>query len=280
MIRTGRGFAAGSCGELVQGVLGDGQPFQVSLPIAAGSTVSVRCEEADRVAVECDPTLSKLALAVRATLDLVGAGPHRATVRRMSDLPGGAGMASSTADIVAAARAVTAAFGVRLTAGDLAGLAGTIEPSDGSMYRGMTLVRRRGGALRQWRWTPRFTALVLIPGDSMGTEAVPVGQLQSDCFDAAVDDLDHACARQDRRPFLAAALMSARAHHEILGNRWAPHLDRLVTQAGALGAAIAHTGTVAGLLYEPTPDGRRAARTAAARLAPRLGVRTMVTAAG
>ena len=280
MIRTGRGFAAGSCGELVQGVLADGQAFQVSLPIAHGASVGVRCEDSDGASVECDPGLTKLARSVRATLDLLDAGPQRVSVRRRSQLPTGAGMGSSTADIVAAARAVAGAFGVRLTASDLAAVAGGIEPTDGAMYRGMTLVRRRGGALRRWRWTPRFTALVLIPDGTVGTEAVPAGALRSDRYDAAVDDLDHASVRHDRRPFLAAARLSAGIHHEILGNRWAPCLDRLVTEAGALGAAVAHTGTIAGLLYEPTPDGRRAARSAAAQLGPRLGLRTLLTTAG
>ena len=280
MIRAGRGFAAGTCGELVQGALGDGEAFQVSLPIAAGTQVWVRCAGADAVAVECDPGLAKLAASIRATLELLDAGPQRVTVRRGSDLPTGTGMGSSTADIVAAARAVAAAFGVRLTAGDLAGLAGGIEATDGSMYRGMTLVRRRGGALRRWRWTPRFTALVLVPRSVVCTDAVAVDALRSDRYDGLVDDLDRAADRGDRRPFLSAARTSARLHHEILGNRWAPDLDPLVAGAGALGAAIAHTGTVAGLLYEPTADGRRAARSAAARLAPRLDVRAMVTAAG
>ncbi|MGQ0520642.1 MAG: GHMP family kinase ATP-binding protein [Actinomycetota bacterium] len=282
MIRSGRGFARGSCGELVQGVTTGGEAFQVSLPVALGTTVTAWFEASDEVEVGGGPAAAKLAAGVAATLDLIGAPPQRVRVRKESDLPVGKGMASSTADIVAAARATAAAFGVEIGADELAELAGAIEPSDGSMYPRTALLRRRGTALRRWPWTPAFTAVVLVPSTTTATDDVAVECLAraGGSYDRIVADLERSAATHDRRGFLAAAAASARIHHELVGNRWSACLPRLAEESGAIGWNVAHTGPAAGLLFEATPAGRRAALAAAPRLGEGLAVRTIVTSAG
>ncbi len=282
MIRTGRGFAPGSCGELVQGVTTEGEAFQVSLPIALGTTIVARFEESDEVDVVAPPALTKLVAGVAATLDLLGVAPHRVHVRRTTDLTVGKGLASSTADIVAAARATARAFGEELTAAELATLAGSIEPSDGSMYPRMALLRRRGVALRRWTWTPTFTALVLVPLATVVTEDAPVERLARAArrYDRMLEDLERGARARDRDGFLLAAAMSAEIHHELIGNHWTARLPRLAAATGALGWNLAHTGSVAGVLFEPTRDGWCAAHRAAIRLRRHCDVRTIVTAAG
>ena len=282
MIRTGRGFARGSCGELVQGVTSGGEAFQVSLPIALGTTIVAGFEESDEFDVAAPPALTKLVDGVVATLRLLGAPPQRVRLRRASELPVGKGLASSTADVVAAARATAAAFGERLGDDELASLAGSIEPSDGSMYPRTAVLRRRGRALRRWAWTPTFTALVLVPCSTVTTDDVAVDCLAGagDCYDAVLEDLERSASTHDRNGFLAAAAVSARIHHDLVGNRWAGSLPGLAEATGALGWSIAHTGSVAGLLFEPTRAGRRAAHSGATRLGRHLAVRTIVTSAG
>lgn len=282
MIRTGRGFAPGSCGELVQGVTTDGEGFQVSLPIALGTTIVASFEESDEVDVVAPPALTKLVAGVVATLDLLGVPPQLVHVRRTTDLPVAKGLASSTADIVAAARATARAFGEELTAAELATLAGSIEPSDGSMYPGMALLRRRGLALRRWTWTPTFTALVLVPLATVVTEDAPVERLARAArrYDRILEDLERGAKARDRDSFLLAAAMSAEIHHELIGNQWTAALPQLAAATGALGWNLAHTGSVAGILFEPTRNGWCAAHRAAICLRRHFDVRTIVTAAG
>src|SRR5438552_6590361 len=62
-------------------------------------------------------------------------------------LPEGRGLASSTADVVATARAVSDATGLHLEPGEIAELAIQIEPTDGVMWDGVVAFNHRAGRL-------------------------------------------------------------------------------------------------------------------------------------
>lgn len=284
MTRSGRGYGAGSCGELAQGFTSDGDAFQVSLPIDVGAVVEVAIRDADITEiVGIPPTMTKARSAIESTLAALGASPKRVEVRHHTRLPTGKGMGSSTADIVAAARATADALGDRFAPDDLARLAGSIEPSDGAMYERTAIVRRQGPALRTLPWAPTFTTLVLVPPATRSTDTAEVGGLRvaARSYDTILAQLDRAARRRDRRPFVAAAATSGRLHHDIAGNEWVPHLDAVATAVGAWGWNIAHTGTVAGLWFDATSRGRSAARAAARRLAAwRPDMRTLTVTAG
>lgn len=284
MTRRGTGFGAGSCGELIQGVTSDDVAFQVSMPIDIGTAVDVAIGDAEATDIVGLPaTMQKTRAAIERTLELLDAPPSRIDVRRHTRLPTGKGMGSSTADIVAAARATAHALGHHLTPDELACLAGSIEPSDGAMYERMTVARRRGPALRTLAWAPTFTAVMLVPPATLATEAADIralGDARHE-YDTLLAQLEQATARRDPRPFATAAAASARLHHELAGNTWVTHIDATAGAAGARGWNIAHTGTVAGLWFEPTSRGRRAARDAAARLAAQFpGMQTLTATAG
>lgn len=284
MTRYGKGFGAGSCGELIQGVTSDDVAFQVSLPIDIGATVEVAVDDAESSEIIGLPTsMTKTRSAISTTIRLLGASPKAVRVRHHTRLPTGRGLGSLTADIVAAARATADALGQRLSPNDLARLAGTIELSDGAMYDRTVLLRRRGTALRAWSWTPTFTALVLIPPATMSTEPADLSALRdaSSDYDELLALLEPGVARRDSEPFLVAAAASARLHREIIGNRWASTLGDLAGTLGARGWNIAHTGTAAGLLFDATRQGRSAARAAAGRVASQFrSLQTMTVTAG
>lgn len=262
VIRSGEGWAPGTCGELVQGALGDGTEFQVSLPIDRGTRVVVHVERADRVEVRGLPAwCTKTTRAVKAALAVLDVGPHLVQVERQSGLPVAKGLGSSSADIVATARAVATAFGRSFAADELAALAGAIEPSDPVMHGGVVASHRRGGLLRCWDWSPAFTVAVLVPVASADT---PVRACLRGPPGADADLLrllDDGVADRDSAPFVAAARASARRSARVadpLVVRTAAHAGRL----GALGWNVAHTGTATGLLFPDNRAGRAAASTA------------------
>ncbi len=283
--RRARAVASGTCGELAQGVLPDGTAFVVTCPIDRGTAIEVSVEPADALSILGAPADSVfLERALRRTAELVELGPARITVERHSALYVGKGMASSTADIVAAARALSVAAGLPLRTEELAELAAAIEPTDGIMYDGIVAADPRTGLLiRDWDWWPQFVVVMAIPPTTFDTsEARFTGQdrLASEYADLLAQ-LDAAVAERDLAAFAEQATRSAQLNAEFLPSpvfaQLAPHAGRL----GALGACVAHTGTVAGLLFPATPEGHTTAAAAArdleARLSPELQISTART---
>ncbi len=129
--KPGRGFAPGTFGELVQGQIADTH-FLITLPIPWGTSATFVGREANGIDV-WPSSRRKARVAVETALEDWGKPPGGALVIR-SALPVGKGMASSSADIVAALRAAAAYYGVRITAAEIARRAARVDPTDGIMY--------------------------------------------------------------------------------------------------------------------------------------------------
>ncbi len=268
--RRARGTASGTCGELAQGVLPDGTPFVVTCPIDRGTAIEVTVEPAESLAIVGVPAEAAfLERALRRTAELVELAPSRIRVEHRSGLYVGKGMASSTADIVAAARALSTAAGLPLRAEELAELAAAIEPTDGIMYDGIAASDPRTGArVRAWDWWPQFVVVMAIPETSFATAGARfVGQeaLAGDYADL-IGALDAAVEARDATAFAAQATRSARLNEAFLPSPMLALLEPRAEELGALGICVAHTGTVAGLLFDASADGHAAAFAAARAL--------------
>lgn len=131
-IRTGKGKAVGSCGELIQAFDRNARPFHVTCPILKSSTVNVSIRDADSTTFPNQRRENyKLIAACRAALEFLKAPQVKVSLEHWSDLHVGKGMGSSTADIIAAARAIGNAFNYEFTESELAKIACSIESSDG-----------------------------------------------------------------------------------------------------------------------------------------------------
>jgi L-threonine kinase len=237
----------------VQGVLPDGREFQVTLPIDLFSSAHVVASDGPEWVVEVEPRdRHKAAAAAEATARKLESSPLRLTVTIDSAIPVGAGLGSSTADIVATVRATAGALAATLTPHEVGHIAGAIEPSDGTMHAGMCVTDRRGGLIEMWPWAPSFHLVVLVPeGRSVATEAVVLDRQRdrAGSYAQILEDLRAATRRRDPRPFVEAAMCSATMNQDVLANPLLARASEFRWRTGAAGWNVAHTGTALGLLF-------------------------------
>ncbi|GAB3460711.1 kinase [Actinophytocola sediminis] len=253
----GVGRASGSFGELVQGVLPDGRDFLVTLPIASWSTAVFRHAPADQE-ITVHPAGKRKALRlVRLALDTAGHSGG-GWLELSGGLPEGKGLASSSADLVATARAVAAAVGTTFDDEAIESLLRRIEPSDGVMYDGVVAFYHREVRLHSWLGT--LPPLAIVAHDEGGqVDTVDLNRVPKP-FGAA-----------DRREYgrlLAGMTEAVRAGHlpeigriatrsALLNARLRPRpglrtLQGVCAEVAGFGLVLAHSGTMLGILLDAT----------------------------
>lgn len=271
---TGYGQCFGSCGELAQGLLPDHQHFHITCPVQ---------DKVSRVQIQFKPSTdlhltgipagkSKLRAAILQACQTARISGAEIRVSHTSDLDQhlGQGMASSTADIVAGARALADAIQEQFSPQTLAGIACGIESSDGLMYPGISAVSQKTGQqLASWQWQPAFHILMLIPNTSLDTHQIDLQAQQQkvDEYQKLWDELHQAVRQQNIQAFARAATRSALMHQQYLANPCFEQVYPLLDKLGALGANLAHTGTVCGVLFNRDEQGRELALAAQEELA-------------
>jgi L-threonine kinase len=267
---AGHGSAPGTCGELVQGVTSEGEHVNVACPIERFSTADVRLRKAAETQVHgLRPDQGKMALAAGRALERLRVSPHEIHVAHRTDLDVGKGLGSSTADITAIARAVAAALGREISPQDIAAIATSIEPSDGTMFAGVHAVARdTGRVVRRFSWHPAFVIAMVVPPTTVDTASADLsgkGAVAAE-FDEMLDVLALAADRRERQPFADQASRSAAINQRYAPNAAYALLQPRIARYGAAGIVIGHTGTVAGLLFVADADGRAAAAAASTDL--------------
>lgn len=274
--RTGTGSAPGTFGELLQGVLpGSQQHFLVTLPIMRGSTAQFRWDPSGwGVAITPDDRRKAARVAARTLRHLGVAGGGMLTVQ--SELPVGKGLASSSADLVATVRAVAAATGRRLAPAEVESLLRGIEPSDGGMYPGAVAFYHREVRLReQLGALPPLTVVGVDEGGEVDTvefnRVLPrVSAADRRGYGRLLATLAGAVRARDTRAIGRVATSSAIRNQAFCRKRQLPELIDICRGVGGLGVAVAHSGTVLGVLLDERdpayPDRLSAARQACAGL--------------
>jgi L-threonine kinase len=255
MTAVGQARAPGTCGELVQGQFRDGTDFLVTLPVDVWSTVRVEITPEPHPVSVHPATRTKTQQATRLALDVLGHPDAGARVSVTSDLPVGKGMASSTADIVAACRATAAALDRSISPEMISHIAGQIEPSDGVMYPGVVCYNHREcWLIERLGHLPPLEILIVDLGGEVDTlvfntfpkdyTATELEAIQ-EAYGLVVEGL-----RTGSAPLIGrAAAISARVNQRLLAK---PHLERFIQIAGTCGAygvSVAHSGTIVGLLF-------------------------------
>jgi len=247
--------APGTCGELVQGKL-DGTNLLVTCPVDLYSVVTVQLNKTGNIVVT--DNLPKVKLAVERTLQFFGKTGYGAEVTVFSQIPRGKGMASSTADIAAACAAAAKGLDIEISDWDIAGIALSIEPTDGLMFPGITVFDHIGGrAARVLGPAPEMEILIVDLGgtvDTVGFNAKMdldiLNMAKENKIALAMEKIEKGLAVGNCQLIGQAATESAYANQQMLPK---PDLERVIDicrMTGGLGVNVAHSGTVIGVLFD------------------------------
>jgi uncharacterized protein involved in propanediol utilization len=258
--RRGTGRSFGTFGELMQGMGVDRVEFLVTLPIAKWTT-AVFSASPGTPGVVVDPPHKvkawRLATEMLAAFGCLCGG----RLELHSTIPEGKGLASSSADLVATARALARAFDLTVPPDLIEDLIRDIEPTDGVMYDDMVVYEHRAVRLRnRLPALAGFTIVGLDEGGTVDTVAANqvekhFGSAQRREYTALLTDLENATAAGDLRAVGRVASRSAELNQAFRPKRTLDALLTACADLGGLGVAAAHSGTMLGLLFpDDDPD--------------------------
>ncbi|MCC8250841.1 GHMP family kinase ATP-binding protein [Saccharothrix luteola] len=261
-VRHGTGVSFGTFGELLQGALpGSGEDFLVTLPIARWSTARITLFPGSSELRVSPEHKRKSAFVARSALDRFGAAGFGGTLEITSDLPEGKGMASSSADLVATVRAVGDALGRVVGPRETELLLRGVEPTDGLMHPGIVAFHHRRVALcRALGAPPPLTVIGVDEGGQVdtvdfNTTRPPITAAERREYGVLLDDVGSALARGDLAAVGRVATRSAELNQRRCHKRLLDPLIAISRDADALGVAVAHSGTMVGVLVSRTdPD--------------------------
>jgi uncharacterized protein involved in propanediol utilization len=280
---TGTGTAPSHHGELLQGVFEEGGRLHrglLTLPCSVfGSRAEIRLRQDEPELTVSPGWKTKALAAAHAMLARVGLPGLGGRLTLHSTIQVGRGLGSSTSDVIATFFAVLDAARMRLSAEQLARIAVEVEiASDPLMFDRMLLFGQREGRVIEDLRRPMIPVEVLgfpFADEELDTLAFTPARYtvwEIECFRAMRGLLRRAVVYNDLvslgRIATASAQINQRFHR-------VPHFSRLleiVGESSALGIQVAHTGTIAGLLFDPADPELDRRLAAAARGLGALGI--------
>ncbi|MFE5097485.1 kinase [Streptomyces sp. NPDC056638] len=258
---TGVSSAFGTFGELLQGVLPeeDGD-FLVTLPVARWASARFELDLNDSE-LTVRPAHKKKALRLTSMiLEDIG-HPLGGVLRIDSTLPEGKGLASSSADLVATARAVANALDEPMPPTRIESYLARIEPTDGVLYPSIVAFHHRRVRLRARLGSLPSMAVVGVDEggavDTVAFNAIPKPFTAADKREYArlLDRVTGAIAARDLADVGRVATASARMN-QTLRFKWSlePVVD-ICERVGGLGVVVGHSGTTLGILLDTTASG-------------------------
>jgi uncharacterized protein involved in propanediol utilization len=221
-------------------------------------------------------------LAARLTLDALGRTGWGGSIRIEGNVPLQWGCGSSTTDVLAVIRAVADAFDAPLEPAWIARLSVASETaSDSLMYgpeRAVLFAQRRGSMLLDLGGPlPPVRVLGFNTEDdrgvpTLGLPPIPYSAWEIEAFQPILGLLRRAVEQQDPVLLGRVATASTEINQRHRPKRFMPELLHLRRDCGAVGVQVAHSGTVAGLLFAPGRDADERVEHARAGL-ERLGLR-------
>ena len=202
----------------------------------------------------------KAARAARLALEFVGAPAGGGRLEIECSVATGVGLGSSTCDVVAAIRAVCAAFGAAVEPDIVARLAVAAEGAvDPIMFdREVVLFAQRQGRVLETfgSWAPPYVVVSIDTDagtDGIDTLSLPPPQYaeaELEAFEGLVARARAAFERRDAAAIAVVATESATLNQRFLPLRCFREIVALASEFRALGVQIAHSGTVAGILFD------------------------------
>lgn len=245
--------APGSCGELVQGVIG-GQNFLITCPVSLYSCIEMTAGECN-----LDHAPEKVRLAIGKTLAYLGKIRPDCRIKIISELPSGKGMASSSADISAACQAAALWAGGTITVDEIADIALDIEPTDAVFYPGIVMFDHLEGRIRRNLGSPPEINIALFDtGGEIDTlefnRRVDLRSLNRGKEEKIIEAVNLVVKgiRSGNPELIGKGVtLSALANQPILYKECLEEIISVSRKYGALGVNVAHSGTIVGIFYSP-----------------------------
>ena len=215
----------GSCGEFVQGFF-NGEPILITCPIEKFTTVTISDEFGG---VE---GLGEKSLAM-----LKKFGDFKFGIKLETELPRGKGMASSSADLAAVAKAVALSLGKNISAEKIAEMAASIEPTDGIFFSGVVAMNPVTGKFIKNISVPEKYAVAIF--DYGGEVDTLKFNRRSNFQIPALDDVLN----------FEMVEKSALANQKILYKKFLAEIISYAKSIGAVTVNVAHSGTVIGIFF-------------------------------
>lgn len=255
------GSAPSHHGELLQGVFEQAGRLRrglVTLPCPLfASHANLRLSRWDPVLTVTPAWKTKALAAARGTLAALDMSSYGGRLELCGDVEVGRGLGSSTSDVTASILAVLAAAGRRLPPERIARIAVSAEvASDPLMFDRMLLFAQREGDVIEDFHRPMVPIEVVgfsftdAKVDTLSLPPARYNPWELECFRALRGLLRRAAGRGDTAAIGRIATASARINQRFLP---VPRFDRVLdiaAETSALGVQVAHSGAVAGLLFD------------------------------
>lgn len=245
---------AGTCGELVQGMMNNSS-FLITCPINLFSYVKVGISRISNE-ITCHPSMRwKSKKAARETLKFLNEKNINIDLRIRSDIPLGKGMASSTADIVGSCLGIVTLLNKKISESEIAGLALSIEPSDGTMFKGIVLFDYlKGSVVKHLGVAPPMKIVAIDIGGTINTirfnknDYKKIRSVQERGILKAVELVEKGIKEKNCFLIGEGATLSAVLNQQILFKKELNEIIEISKELNAYGVCVAHSGTVIGIL--------------------------------
>ncbi|MDH6125379.1 kinase [Kitasatospora sp. GP82] len=251
----GVGVAHGTFGELLQGVLPNGLDFLVTLPITDRSIATFQ-PLPDRFEVEVYPPSKRKSRRLAEELLRAYARPVGGRLQLISSLSEGKGFASSSADLVATARAVGQAYNIDLDEEEVESFLREIEPTDGVMYPDTVAFYHREVRLRErLGFLPELTIVAHDEGGEVDTVAFnrlpkPFDHHERRHYADLLEELTRAIRDGDLPAVGAVSTRSAELNAKLRPRAGFEELLQIAREVAGFGLILAHSGTTLGILLD------------------------------
>lgn len=244
----------GTCGELVQGIIGNNN-FLITCPVNLFSYVKVSIPRMNK-GINCRPSTKwKSKKAVEETLKLFNEKNVSIDLRIKSEIPLGKGMASSTADIIGSCIGTAKLVNRKISEYEIAKIALSIEPSDGTMFKGIVLFDYlKGDIVKHLGYAPDMKILALGTGGTIDTikfntkNYKKIRSTQEKEIEKAAELIEQGIKGKNCFFIGEGATTSAILNQRILFKQELDDLIKISKELNAFGVCVAHSGTVIGIL--------------------------------
>lgn len=250
----GCGKSFGTFGELLQGVLPNNRNFLVTFPVARYSHATLSCDDETELMVH--PGHKKKALKLAKKILFHFNLPEVGKLSIDSQLAEGKGMASSSADLVATANAIKNAYNLTFSNNLLESFMAEIEPSDGVMYDGAISYYQSEVMLRSFLGSlPPMKILAVDEGGEVDTISFNAkrklfSMREKNEYEILLKRMEIAVRKKSTRDIGEISTRSAIMNQRLKNNVLLNPMLKIKNSVDGLGVAIAHSGTMIGILFD------------------------------